>query len=234
VTLFAVLAVGFVLGLRHATDADHVVAITALMSRERSPRAALVLGAFWGLGHSFTILCVGGAIVAFGLAMPRALGLSLEMSVAVMLVLLGVLNLTGAGKRAETAGTARREAAEGGVARDRSIRETALRLVRRGGRSLAIGIVHGLAGSAAVALLVLTTLRDTRSALAYLAVFGSGTILGMMLVTATLAVPIRIATARFRATERVLARATGALSLAFGLFLAYRIGFVDGLLLGEP
>ncbi len=231
-TLFALLALGFVLGLRHATDADHVVAMTTLVTRERSARAALVLGAFWGIGHALTLLCVGGAIVLFGLVIPPRLGLSLEMTVAVMLILLGGFNLTGAGERLEAASARQRMTtlvvAESGPTLGARFGAT----LRRGGRSLLVGIVHGLAGSAALALLVLTTVHDTRSALAYLAVFGAGTIASMMLVTGLLAVPLRIAALRFASAERVVARATGALSLAFGLFLAYRIGFVDGLLLG--
>jgi high-affinity nickel-transport protein len=232
VTLFAVLALGFVLGLRHATDADHVVALTALVGRGRSARSGLALGAFWGLGHSVTLLCVGGAIVAFGLVIPPGLGLSLEMFVAIMLILLGTLNLTGTAGRFGAALPHFEPAPSGDHSRSR--RASALAALRRGVRPLAVGVVHGLAGSAAVALLVLTTLKNARSALAYLTVFGLGTIAGMMLLTATLALPLRLATLRFASAERVLARATGALSLLFGLFLAYRIGFVDGLLLGDP
>jgi high-affinity nickel-transport protein len=228
VTLFAVLALGFVLGLRHATDADHVVAMTALVGRDRSARSALALGAFWGLGHSLTLLCVGGAIDVFGLVIPPGLGLSLEMFVAVMLILLGALNLTGGAERFGAVPPRFEPPLRGAGAR------SALATLRRGARPLAVGVVHGLAGSAAVALLVLTTLRNARSAFAYLAVFGAGTIAGMMLVTAMLAVPLRLATGRFASAERILARATGVLSLLFGLFLAYRIGFVDGLLLGDP
>jgi high-affinity nickel-transport protein len=233
-TLFPVLALGFVLGVRHATDADHVVAMTTLVARERSPRAALLLGAFWGIGHSLTLLAVGGAVVLFGLVIPPRLGLSLEMTVAVMLVLLGAFNLTGAGRRLEAASARHGVTALGLAGPAVSLGERLGAALRRGGRSLFVGVVHGLAGSAALALLVLATVHDTRSALAYLAVFGAGTITSMMLVTALLAVPLRIATERFTSAERVLARATGALSLAFGLFLAYRIGFVQGLLLGDP
>src|SRR5438552_12923166 len=85
-TLFAILALGFFLGMRHATDSDHVIAVTTIVSRARSARAALWVGALWGLGHSATILAVGGAIVLFGWIIPPRLGLSMEMSVAVMLI----------------------------------------------------------------------------------------------------------------------------------------------------
>jgi cytochrome c biogenesis protein CcdA len=226
VTPVPLVALGFVLGVRHATDTDHVVAVTALVSRERSFRSALALGGFWGLGHMLTLLVIGGAIVACGLVIPPHVGLWLEMAVAVMLVLLGAANL--GVSSAVTAARARGEAPRDGFAHG-----GLGGWLRRGSRSLVVGAVHGLAGSAAVALLVLTAERRVLPALGYLALFGAGTVLGMLLVTATFAVPLRVATARFASLERAVARATGLLSLAVGLFLAYRIGFVDGLLFGH-
>jgi len=225
VTLLAILGLGFLLGLRHATDADHVMAVSTLVSRERSPRAALTLGALWGLGHTLTLVLVGGAIVVFGIAVSPGLGLSMEMSVAVMLILLGALNLTG---RAIPWRAVHPSQAAG------SWPQALSGTLRRGSRSLVVGVVHGLAGSAAVTLLVLASIRQVSWSLVYLGVFGFGTVLGMMLVTATMALPIQLATLRFESAERFMARTTGALSLAFGLFLAYRIGIVQGLLLGNP
>src|SRR5579872_2398307 len=93
VTLFSFLLLGFFLGMRHATDADHVVAVSTIVSRERTVRNAALIGIFWGIGHTLTLLLVGGAIVLFGLVIPPRLGLSLELSVALMLILLGLLNL---------------------------------------------------------------------------------------------------------------------------------------------
>src|SRR5262249_28048619 len=81
--------------MRHATDADHVIAVTAIVTRERSVGLAAVIGSLWGLGHTLTIVAVGGAIVLLGIVIPPRLGLTMEFSVAVMLVLLGVVNLTG-------------------------------------------------------------------------------------------------------------------------------------------
>jgi high-affinity nickel-transport protein len=101
-------------------------------------------------------------------------------------------------------------------------------------RALGVGVVHGLAGSAAVALLVLASISDARFALLYLAVFGVGTILGMMTLTSALALPVAYAAERFARVHRGLARAAGVLSVAFGLFLAYRIGFVEGLFRAAP
>src|SRR6201987_5308459 len=91
-----ILGIGFFLGIRHATDPDHVVAVSTIVSREKSiPRAGWI-GVLWGVGHTITILAVGAAIILFGFVIPPRLGLALEFSVALMLILLGVLNLTGA------------------------------------------------------------------------------------------------------------------------------------------
>jgi len=111
------------------------------------------------------------------------------------------------------------------------------RLDRRFGRShfyrilrpMIVGVVHGLAGSAAIALLVLPVIRDPIWALLYLLIFGVGTVAGMMLITAAIAAPITYSANRFRLFSRYVGAAAGMLSLIFGLFLFYQIGFVDGL-----
>ena len=99
-TLFAIVLLGFFLGMRHATDPDHVVAVTTIVSRERSMLHATLIGALWGIGHTLTILLVGSAIILFQFTIPPRLGLSMELCVGLMLILLGVLNLTGVLRRA--------------------------------------------------------------------------------------------------------------------------------------
>ena len=94
-SLVAIILVGFVLGMRHATDPDHVIAVTTIVSRQRSIRSAAFIGAFWGVGHTITIMAVGAGIIAFNIVIPPRLGLTMELAVGIMLVLLGVLNLTG-------------------------------------------------------------------------------------------------------------------------------------------
>jgi high-affinity nickel-transport protein len=211
--MLPVLALGFLLGMRHATDSDHVVAITTIVSREKTVRAASVIGALWGAGHSAAILLVGGAIVLFGVVMPARVGLVLELAVALMLVLLGVLNVVGV-RRA------------GAHDDHRSV----TRRARFGAiRPLAVGIVHGLAGSAAVALFVLTTIREPLYALAYLLLFGVGTLAGMMLITSALALPLAVAARKLTSFTGHIGVVTGLFSVATGLFLTYQIGFVGGL-----
>jgi hypothetical protein len=213
--LLAILSLGLFLGMRHATDPDHVVAVTTIVARQRSTSAAAAIGAVWGLGHTLTILVVGSGIILFGWVIPPRLGLTMEWSVGVMLVLLGFLNLRSvhAHDHASLTSLDRHFGALG-----------AYRFVR----PLLVGIVHGLAGSAAVALLVLTTIHEPRLAVLYLLIFGVGTIVGMMLITMVMTLPFGYVNARG------LRVASGLLSLAFGLFIAYRIGIVDGLFTGHP
>jgi hypothetical protein len=198
---------GFLLGLKHATDADHVVAITTIVSRERSFRRAAWIGGLWGIGHSLTVFLVGGALVLFRIAMPPRIGLALEFGVALILIMLGFNNLRPAGPV------------------EPHSHDVPARF--NGIRPLVIGIVHGLAGSAAAALLVLAAIPDTVYALAYLFIFGIGTIAGMTLITALLAVPSVYAAGSVVRLQRGIRFAAGALSLAFGIFVARAI-IVDG------
>lgn len=220
-TLLSILLLGFFLGMRHATDCDHVVAVTTIVSKQRSLGSAALTGIFWGIGHSLTLLVVGGAIIFFGIVIPERLGLGLEFCVALMLILLGALNIRSAMR--SLGGKDKEWEPEKGLDRvfGRAKWYGAV-------RPLIIGIVHGLAGSAAVALLVLPIIQRPIWAWAYLLVFGLGTVAGMMLMTTTIAVPITY-TARFTFFRHHLATAAGCLSLGFGLFLAYQIGFVNGL-----
>lgn len=208
--LLTVLTVGFLLGMRHATDPDHVVAVTTIVSQQHSLARAARTGVLWGIGHTATILLVGGAIIALKVqvgGIPPRLGLSLEFAVAVMLVVLGLLTLAG-GERRVADSTA---------------------------RPITVGFVHGLAGSAAVATLPqMALIPDPLWAAGYLAVFGIGTIAGMLLVTVSIAAPSLLAVRRFAGMNRALRIVSGVASIAFGILLAHRVGFVDGLFTATP
>lgn len=224
-----VLSMGVLLGLQHATDGDHVVAVSTIVARERRIGPAARIGVLWGLGHSATVLLAGGAMVLSGVVLPERVALALEMGVAVMLVLLG---LTGA-RRALAA--ARSSRGGGGAAGPRhGHRHGEPAADRRGWlRPVGVGLVHGLAGSAALALAVLATVGDRALATAYLGVFCVGTILGMSLVTAALSTPIAVASRRLAPSVlHHVALAAGVLSVGFGLWLGYRVGIVEGLFLG--
>jgi nickel/cobalt exporter len=224
--------VGLLLGMRHSTDPDHVVAVSTIVSKQRSIRQAGLIGSIWGLGHTLTIFAVGSMIILFGVVIPPRLGLSMEFSVALMLILLGVLNLTGVMQRFTSYLT------RNGKPLDKA--ETLIdRSVGRFGvyqcvRPLVIGIVHGLAGSAAVALLVLSTIHSPAWATVYLLIFGAGTMVGMMCMTAVMAVPLAYAGNRFGSLSRVFSVASGVVSVCFGFFLVYQLGFLGGLFTSHP
>jgi hypothetical protein len=250
-SLLSIILVGFFLGMRHATDPDHVIAVTTIVTRRKSVSHAALIGVLWGLGHTITIFLVGTAIILFSVVIPVRVGLTMELSVGLMLILLGALNLTGAlrwiGNRFTPAadtpsgGTNQRQTSAGAPItsdpiirpgwRGRTLRDIGMFQLLR---PLFVGIVHGLAGSAAVALLVLTTIQNPWWALAYLLVFGFGTVAGMMVITSAIAMPIAYSGKRFAGFSNVLAIASGVLSVGFGCFLAYQIGIVNGLLTAHP
>ncbi len=198
--MLAVLLLGLVLGMRHATDADHVVAVTTIVTRQHGIREAALVGAAWGAGHTVTVFAAGGAIILLRLEVPAGVATALELAVAAMLILLGIRNLGTQDGRAPA---------------------PAVAMSRPG----LVGVVHGLAGSAAVALLVLAAVPDPRWAAAYLLLFGTGTIAGMMTITTAIAAPVALAAERVGSWSRTLQRTAGVASIAFGIFLAVRIGF---------
>jgi high-affinity nickel-transport protein len=213
VSALSAAALGFLLGLKHATDADHVVAITTIVSREKSFGRAAWIGGLWGIGHSLTVFLVGGALVVFRISMPPRVGLTLEFGVALMLIVLGFNNLRPGAAAPHT-------------------HDVPLKF--NSARPVVIGVVHGLAGSAAAALLVLAAIPETSYALAYLFIFGVGTIAGMTLITAMLAVPSVYAAGRVVKLQHGIRLAAGALSLAFGIFVAREIIVHGGLFSAVP
>jgi high-affinity nickel-transport protein len=237
VSFVGIVLLGLVLGMRHSTDSDHVVAVSTIVSRERSVRHAALIGVLWGVGHTLTISVVGSVIILFGLVIPPRIGLSMEFTVALMLILLGVLNLSGVLRWMTEKFTPGRRSTQKTAAADddaQIVGGSMNRTIRRFGlyqllRPLFVGLVHGLAGSAAVALLVLSTIRSPLWAIAYLVVFGMGTIAGMMLMTTIIALPIAYTGNHFARAGNYLGVFSGVASTAFGMFLVYQIGLVDGL-----
>jgi sulfite exporter TauE/SafE len=240
--LVFVIGLGLILGMRHSTDADHVVAISTIVSKQRSIRSAALIGCVWGLGHTITIFLVGSLIILFNVEIPPRLGLSMEFSVAVMLVLLGILNLTGVMQK-----IAARFTPSGFVSAPSLVESSFTESTNRQPedssnrlglfqwlRPLVIGLVHGLAGSAAVALLVLSTIHSPVWATFYLIVFGAGTMIGMMIMTAAIVMPLAFAGNRFNTVSKYLGVISGLVSLCFGCFLIYQLGFLGGLFSSHP
>ncbi len=232
------MAAGFLLGLRHALDADHVAAVSALSARGSA--APWRLGFFWGLGHCATVLAAGLALAAFKLELSPAFSALLESLVGVMLMGLGALNLWGRDPGLWTVSVHSHEhdhsdlehQGHGGEdeGRHEHPHSHVLELQRSWGQggsagrrewlsSLGVGMVHGLAGSAAAAFLVLGAVRSFAAALLYLALFSAGTMAGMLALTSLLSVPLRWLRKADPALRRRLLAATGLLSALIGAAL---------------
>lgn len=256
---------GLLMGMRHATDLDHVIAVTTIVSRERRLTAASRVGIVWGLGHTLTVLAVGAAIIIFKIAIPIRLGLAMEFAVAIVLMLLGlgafasfvqiVVRRIAGTPRAVDQPLVHSHAHGHGFGPHRhphvhpdsgENHESDLvtlnheHLLPTGAmssfavrrpliRSFGIGLVHGLAGSAAITLLVLGAIPQPLWATLYLAIFCLGTIVGMGLITTAIATPFAVAAQRMSWMHRGLVTGSGLLSFGFGLFLAYQLGIVDHL-----
>ena len=205
-SILPALTLGLALGVRHATDADHIAAVGAIASSGGSARRRALVGAWWGVGHSTSVLVVGGALVALRLPMPPRLALALEFIVALMLIVLGVRAL---------------------VARRMEAPASPL-------RPLIVGILHGLAGSAVLALLVVASTDSSLTAAAYLLVFCAGTTAGMACVSALFALPARVGAARALHLERAVRVAAGVASIGIGVYMAHRVGIQDGLFAAIP
>jgi len=236
---------GLALGIRHAADPDHLAAVAALVARHRSPSAAARIGAAWGLGHSLVILAVGGTFIALRITAVPSWARAAELAVAVILVALGISNLRSLRAAGGAAGS---EALASAAAAGREARsepqaseahEDALQLSKPIGRRpilgsvlmrpLGIGMAHGLAGSAAVALLALAAMPSPRAALAYLVVFGLGTVGSMVAMSLGLGVPAARAGSR-PALVRWVVAGSGALSIGVGIYLALAVGVASNVL----
>jgi ABC-type nickel/cobalt efflux system permease component RcnA len=244
-SLLSIIALGFLIGMRHATDPDHIIAVSTIVSRERSTWHGALIGAIWGLGHSLTILVVGGGIILLKWVIPTALSLSMELCVGIMLILLGVWNVAAPWPRrsqdsqrkirrghshvenehtyaVHTDGVLTLQNTWAAASPNYSSRSSGGLSLYQLLRPLIVGVVHGLAGSSTVALLVLVTINNERWAMLYLGTFALGTVAGMMLITSAIAFPF----ARKEKSPQIDFRfrmAAGIISIGFGVFMVHQI-----------
>lgn len=235
--LLSAVLLGFVLGLQHATDPDHVVAVATIVTRERRFTAGARVGLWWGIGHALTLATAGTLVVALTAGVPERLATGLELLVAAMLVGLGAMRLREAvrgivavapDRRVADHRHGRREVIHAHHGEPHVHPSAALLAAWReesrgvGLRALLVGAVHGMAGTAAVALLVLATLHTVAAAAVYLLVFGLGTIAGMTALTAVMAYPVT-RLVRLRRMREAMAVASGVAAIAFGCWYAARL-----------
>ena len=238
ITTTSALAFGFVLGLRHAVEADHLAAVSAVVSERNGVLGASLVGGLWGVGHTVSLVAAAVAVILFDVRVSDGAALLLEACVGATLVALGAnaLRKLARGGRVHLHFHRHggREHAHPHVhdepARDegRAGAHTHHGL-RFDSRTLFVGMLHGLAGSAALMLLVVSTVESRAAALAYVFVFGVGSAGGMMLMGALVSLPMRLAAARFRRANLLLRGAAGLFSLGLGLLMIYETGAAGGL-----
>jgi ABC-type nickel/cobalt efflux system permease component RcnA len=230
----SILILGFVLGLKHAVEADHLAAVTTIVSERKSVLSSSLVGGLWGIGHTISLLVAGVVVILLQVRIGERTALALEFCVALMLIGLGLnaIRKLWRGGRVHLHAHQHFGRPHAHVHLHGEGSELAQHThhgLSFGGRSLAIGLVHGMAGSAALMLLVLSTISSPLKGMLYIGVFGAGSIGGMMLMSALVGIPIHFTANRFGRLNAMLRGLAGAFSLCFGLLMAYQIGFVDGL-----
>ncbi len=231
-----VLGLGLTLGVKHALDADHLAAVSAIVSERKSLFSSCVVGGLWGIGHSIALLAAGVAVIFLHLEIGPRVALALEFGVALMLVALGVQAL----RKLMRGGRLHLHAHQHGGRlhihphfhfpapqnAPHTHHDTPV-----GARPWVVGIAHGLAGSAALMLLVLASIPSPTAGVAYLLVFGVGSTGGMLCMSALMGLPLQLTAAYFRRADVAVRTLAGLFSLGLGMLMVYQIGVVEGLLL---
>ncbi|MBA3352871.1 MAG: sulfite exporter TauE/SafE family protein [Blastocatellia bacterium] len=222
-TTFSILLTGFVLGLRHAIDADHLAAVSTIVAEKKSLWTASLVGGLWGVGHTISLLAVGTLVVLFKLQISVANEVKLEAIVGGMLILLGLNALrklfTAERIHAHTHEHGEREHVHIHMHRkEESAADSHHRFTLR---SVVIGMVHGLAGSAALMLLVVPTISSPLVALLYILIFGIGSIGGMMVMSILIGLPLHFTADRFTMVNKGIRLFAGLFSLGLGTFIVY-------------
>jgi ABC-type nickel/cobalt efflux system permease component RcnA len=243
---FSILALGFGLGVKHALDTDHLVAVAAIVSERKNVLSSSLVGALWGIGHTASLLVVGLILLMFRVQLPESFTQFMELIVALMLIVLGSIAIRKV-LRGDSIHIHQHEH-EGHKhihlhlhnnsetkAQEQHHHElpffARLSLLAGSKKPLYIGMVHGLAGSGALMLLILSTIPSTATGLLYIGTFGIGSMLGMLLMSALISVPFFLSAKASHKLSDSVRLVAGILSICFGIFFGYQIAFVEGLFL---
>ena len=227
------LGAGFVFGMKHALEADHLAAVSTIVSERKSWLSSSIIGGLWGLGHTISLFVAGALVLFLKIQISDRTANNLELGVGLMLVGLGLNALWKIRQGNKLHLHQHQHSARVHLhphfhdqesASQHSQKEPSHHNYAVGKRPFLIGLVHGLAGSAALMLLVLSSLPTPLLGMIYIAVFGAGSIIGMMLLSSLLGLPFHLTSSRFRLANlsaRVLA---GIFSVGCGLLIIYEKG----------
>ena len=221
-TTYSILLLGFVLGLRHATEADHLAAVSTIVSEKKGLMSASIVGGLWGVGHTIALFAVGLVVILLKLQISESLEAKLESVVGVMLVILGINAI----RKILSSNKIHAHAHEHGGHRHTHIHThidegSEASHHRFGPRSVIVGMVHGLAGSGALMFIILPLIPSPLVALAYIVVFGIGSIGGMMMMSFLLGLPLHFTAGRFDLMNKGIRWCAGLFSVGLGTFIVY-------------
>jgi sulfite exporter TauE/SafE len=226
-SLFAAFGLGLLLGIQHALDPDHLIAVSTIVSEQKNFKWASLIGAFWGLGHTTTLFLVGLVVIGFRVSIPPRLSNGLELLVALMLVILGinVLRKSFGAERVHlhTHSHNPETHTHFHVHENPQLNHHHPHPLNAMRRPFIVGMVHGLAGSAALMLLVLSTIKSPWIGLVYIVIFGLGSVGGMLLLSGIISLPFILTAQRFTLMNRWIRVVAGVASIGFGLFLGWEI-----------
>lgn len=220
--MLATLLTGFVIGLRHALDADHLAAVSAIVSDRKSLWSSSLVGGLWGIGHTLSLIIVGILVIVLKVSISETAETYLEAAVGLMLVILG-LNVLRKVFVADQIHTHQHEhnARSHSHIHSHDKSDSLLTHHALNPRSVLVGMVHGLAGSAGLMLIVLPTIASPALALLFILIFGLGSIGGMIVMSFLMGLPLHFTAGRFEFFNRTLRVAAGLFSLAWGIFLIH-------------
>jgi sulfite exporter TauE/SafE len=219
---FSVLIIGFVLGLQHATEADHLAAVSTIVSEKKNLFTASLVGGLWGVGHTISLFVVGALVILLKFQISESLEATLEACVGAMLILLGLNALRKLFQASKVHLHSHEHDGHKHLhihTHESGINETSHH--RLSPRSVVIGMVHGLAGSAALMLLVVPTISSSMIALLYILIFGIGSIGGMMAMSFLIGLPFHFTAGRFDVLNRGIRLVAGIFSFSLGLSIVY-------------
>jgi ABC-type nickel/cobalt efflux system permease component RcnA len=230
ISFLSILALGFVLGIKHAIEPDHVIAVSTIASQSKKLFRSTLAGVFWGIGHTATLFIIGVILILMKGEIPEKWAMSLEFLVGIMLVYLGLTTITSF----KNIHVHQHEQDDDKHKHVHSHSHDGQHLHKHQPRnvsymkSLFIGLVHGLAGSGAMVLLTMSTVKNVWEAAIYILIFGVGTILGMLFFTTIIGIPF-VFSAKKRVLNQTLSRLTGVISIVFGMYYMYNLAVTEGL-----
>jgi cytochrome c biogenesis protein CcdA len=219
VDLLSILTLGLVLGIKHAMEPDHVIAVSTIVCQSKKIWRSSLAGIFWGIGHTLTLLLFGMTLILIKKEISEEWSMSLEFFVGIILVYFGISAILSLKKTHEHSHFQHHLDTDNPIHTYKGIPYV---------KSLFIGIIHGLAGSTAMVLLTMSTVKNAWQGFLYILFFGAGTVLGMLCFTTLIGIPFTLSARKIR-IQKALIQITGLISIVFGIHYMYNLGVTEGL-----